>query len=428
MTLSLSRMASAENRSNDSAQSPAWSRNALPSATAASWSVRARASPANTSGGSEPRCLRARSSAPSSGHGGCWAAGRRRQEVGDQLLVIVTHACRPCARSAKQFAQSYDVVARSGGAGSGQRLLAHRVDRPLDQPAGRLGGHAQLLADLAVAALAAVGEAEALLHGVAGPGVEHVEQAVQRLLLLAVDQHHLGRRDVRGQQVDQLAAVVVAHGAVEGGGGGEAVEAGVLVVELLAVARGLAQRGTQRRRPVAGQAHEARLLVERPADRLADPEGGVGGELEALAPVELVDGVLEAEVALLDEVQQLHRGREGVAPGDAHDEAEVGPDEAVLGGCGVGHGLAEVAPALARVEALAGLAPTLDRLRQLALLICRQQGHEADFVEILSDRITHDVLLNHLYRGGIPRSHGFSGFSGAKSPDAAFSYVHLTRW
>ena len=42
-----------------------------------------------------------------------------------------------------------------------------------------------------------------------------------------------------------------------------------------------------------------------------------------------------------------------------------------------------------------GVAPTLDRLRQLALLVCGEQGHEADFVEVLTNRITHDVLLNH---------------------------------
>ncbi len=95
--------------------------------------------------------------------------------------------------------------------------------------------------------------------------------------------------------------------------------------------RHLAQGGPEAGRAVAGEADQAGLLVEGPADGLADPEGGVGGELEALAPVELVDGVLEAEVALLDEVEQLHARGQGVAAGDAHDEAQVGPDEAVLG-------------------------------------------------------------------------------------------------
>ena len=39
-------------------------------------------------------------------------------------------------------------------------------------------------------------------------------------------------------------------------------------------------------------------------DRLADPPRGVGRELEAAAMVELLDGAHEAEVALLDEIEQ----------------------------------------------------------------------------------------------------------------------------
>jgi hypothetical protein len=56
-----------------------------------------------------------------------------------------------------------------------------------------------------------------------------------------------------GEQVDQLVGVVVADRAVERRGRGEAVQAGVLVVELVAVARHLAQRGAQAGRTVAGR-------------------------------------------------------------------------------------------------------------------------------------------------------------------------------
>jgi len=41
-----------------------------------------------------------------------------------------------------------------------------------------------------------------------------------------------------------------------------------------------------------------------PMDRLADPPCGVGRELEALSPVELLDGVEKPEVAFLHEVEQ----------------------------------------------------------------------------------------------------------------------------
>jgi len=79
-------MVSAENQSKDSAQSPAWSRKARPSATSASDDVRWRTSPANTSGGMPPSRLRTSSSAPSSGQSGCWAAARLRQLLGVQGL------------------------------------------------------------------------------------------------------------------------------------------------------------------------------------------------------------------------------------------------------------------------------------------------------------------------------------------------------
>ena len=121
-------------------------------------------------------------------------------------------------------------------------------------------------------------------------------------------------------------------------GCGQAVQFGVGLVERLAVAGGLAQRGPQARRAVAGDADQARLLVEGPPDRLADPERRVGGELEAAPPVELVDRVLEAEVALLDEVEQVHALRQGIPTGDADDEAQVGPDEAILRFGGGRHG------------------------------------------------------------------------------------------
>ena len=48
----------------------------------------------------------------------------------------------------------------------------------------------------------------------------------------------------------------------------------------------------------------ARLVRERPGDRLADPPGGVGRELEASALVELLRGADESEGALLDQERE----------------------------------------------------------------------------------------------------------------------------
>src|SRR5215217_6319091 len=53
---------------------------------------------------------------------------------------------------------------------------------------------------------------------------------------------------------------------------------------------------------VDGDADRARLVGQRPGDRLADPPRRVGRELEALAVVELLRGADQAERALLDEV------------------------------------------------------------------------------------------------------------------------------
>ena len=80
---------------------------------------------------------------------------------------------------------------------------------------------------------------------------------------------------------------------------------------------------------VHGQADRAAGVGDATGDRLADPPGGVGRELEALAPVELLHRVHQAQVALLDQVQQRQPGRL-VLLGDRHHQAEVGLDERAL--------------------------------------------------------------------------------------------------
>ena len=79
-----------------------------------------------------------------------------------------------------------------------------------------------------------------------------------------------------------------------------------------------------------GQADGAAGVGDAAGDRLADPPRGVGRELEALAPVELLDGVHQAEVALLDEVEQ-RQARRLVLLGDRHDQAQVRLHERALG-------------------------------------------------------------------------------------------------
>ena len=85
MIFSFSRMVTAEKSPNDSAQSPAWSRNPRPAATSASVACRLRASPANTSGGIPPSRSRTSRARSASGHSGCCSAGIDRHEDGDQV-------------------------------------------------------------------------------------------------------------------------------------------------------------------------------------------------------------------------------------------------------------------------------------------------------------------------------------------------------
>src|SRR5881275_715422 len=92
MILSFSRMVTAEKSLNDSAQSPAWSRNALPAATSASESRNWRASPANTSGGSDFSVPSTASASAGSGQSGWKRAGCARQPAGDQVSEVAAIA------------------------------------------------------------------------------------------------------------------------------------------------------------------------------------------------------------------------------------------------------------------------------------------------------------------------------------------------
>ena len=60
----------------------------------------------------------------------------------------------------------------------------------------------------------------------------------------------------------------------------------------------------QRVTGVNREANGATGVGDTASNGLANPPGGVGGELETLAPVELLNRVHEAQVALLNKVEQ----------------------------------------------------------------------------------------------------------------------------
>src|SRR4051812_5890204 len=117
-------------------------------------------------------------------------------------------------------------------------------------------------------------------------------------------------------------------------------------------------------------ADRARLVGERARDRLADPPGRVGRELEALAVVELLGRADEAERALLDEVEE-GQALVAVILGDRDDQAEIGLHHLLL-----------------RVEVAA-----LDAAREVDLLLRREQAHLADVLEEQLEAVRRHVRL-----------------------------------
>src|SRR5438477_9779116 len=73
-----------------------------------------------------------------------------------------------------------------------------------------------------------------------------------------------------------------------------------------------------------------RLVRDGPRDGLPDPPRGVGAELEALLVLELLDRPDEADVPLLDKVQEAHAAPD-VLFGDADHQAQVGFGQTLAG-------------------------------------------------------------------------------------------------
>src|SRR5437899_7771592 len=81
---------------------------------------------------------------------------------------------------------------------------------------------------------------------------------------------------------------------------------------------------------VHGDADGARLVGSRARDRLPDPPRGVGRELVAAAILEFVDPLHQADIAFLDQVEEL-QAAVGVFLGDGDDEAQVRLNHLLLG-------------------------------------------------------------------------------------------------
>ena len=142
----------------------------------------------------------------------------------------------------------------------------------------------------------------------------------------------------------------------------------------------------------------AGLVGDGAGDGLANPPGGVGGELEALGVVELLHRADETEVALLNEIQKQHAAAH-IALGNGDHQAQIGLDELLLG---VQAHLLDAAEAallaaiqfhavgLGALQLLGGGHTGLDLHGQIDFLGGGEQGHLADLLEVHAHRVARE--------------------------------------
>src|SRR5262245_27549546 len=97
---------------------------------------------------------------------------------------------------------------------------------------------------------------------------------------------------------------------------------GRLAAELLEELARDADQAVDRLDHVDRDADRPRLVRDGPRDRLPDPPRRIRGELEALLEVELLDRTAQADVALLDQVQERHAAPD-VLLRDRDDQPQV---------------------------------------------------------------------------------------------------------
>jgi hypothetical protein len=148
-----------------------------------------------------------------------------------------------------------------------------------------------------------------------------------------------------------------------------------------------------------------RLVRHGTRDRLPDPPGGVGGELVTLGVVELLDRADQAEIALLDQVQEQHAAAH-VPFGDRHHEPQVRLDEALFGPGALPDELPEFRESQTGdsvAELVLGEQAGFDRLGELHLLFGCQQRHTADLPQVDPDQITGRRPLAYVFLLGAGR-------------------------
>src|SRR5438477_10202708 len=223
--------------------------------------------------------------------------------------------------------------------------LAERLR--LDLP-DALAGDVELAPDLFEGASATVLETEPQLEDATLAAGEALEHALD-LLLQEFVRRGVGRCEglVVGDEVPEVRVLFFAdrrlerdrllrdlHDLADLVGGDEHALGdlfrGRFAAELLEQATRHADELVDRLDHVDRDADRPRLVRDRAGDRLADPPRRIRRELVALAVVELLDRTDEADVPLLDEVQEAHAAAD-VFLRDRHDEPKVRLREVVTG-------------------------------------------------------------------------------------------------
>src|SRR5499426_79199 len=222
-----------------------------------------------------------------------------------------------------------------------------------------LAGDREVLAHFLEGVLAAVGEPEAEAQHLLLAGGERVQHLVGLLAEAQPDHALHGRADLLVlDEVAQMAVLFLSDGRLEGDGLlGDLEDLAHLVhrhfhlhrdllgtglaTELLHELAGGADQLVDGLDHVHGDADGAGLVGDGAGDGLADPPRGVGGEFVAATVLELVHGLHEADVAFLDQVEELEPAVR-VLLGDGDDEAEVGLHHLLLGAGGLDLARADV--------------------------------------------------------------------------------------
>ena len=153
------------------------------------------------------------------------------------------------------------------------------------------------------------------------------------------------------------------------------------------------------------QSDGARLVHDPALDALANPPGGIGRKAKPSLRVEFFDGVDQAEIALLDQIEQRHPAI-GVVLGDVHHQAQVVLDHA-----------------LTRAE-ITGLGQT----RAVQLLLRAQEGGMADVVEVQLCRVREKVGAGVILLGELLIRRRFAGELVRGGVRVARDLVHDAPW